>query len=52
MAANPALGEKDCLRLGVRKRRRVAAWFAAGCQVELGLCVGVVDPRAKRRFWE
>ena len=37
---------------GVRDRRRVAASFAAGCQLALGLRVGVVDPRAKRRFWD
>src|ERR1019366_7691036 len=30
-------------------RRRL---FAAGCQLALGCGVGVVDPRAKRRFWD
>ena len=25
---------------------------AAGCQLALGCGVGVVDPRAKRRFWD
>jgi hypothetical protein len=37
---------------GRRDRRRVAASFAAGCQLALRLGVGVVDPRAKRRFWD
>ena len=26
--------------------------FASGCQLELRFGVGVVDPRAKRRFWD
>jgi FAD binding domain len=38
--------------LGVRERRRVAASFAAGCRLGLGSGVGVVDPGAKRRFWD
>jgi hypothetical protein len=28
------------------------ASFATRCQLELRFCVGVVDPRAKRRFWD
>ena len=40
------------LVLGVRERCRLAASFAAGCQLALRLGVGVVDPRAKRRFWD
>jgi len=38
--------------LGVQEHRRVAASFAAGCQLALRFGVGVVDPRAKRRFWD
>ena len=38
--------------LGGRDRRRVATSFAERCQSALGFCQGVVDPRAKRRFWD
>ena len=40
------------LRSGVHHCRRVATLFAVGCQLALRLRVGVVDPRAKRRFWD
>ncbi len=38
--------------LGVREPTLLVASFAAGCQMALRFGVGVVDPRAKRRFWD
>ncbi len=40
------------LVVGVREHCRFATSVATGCQRELRLGVGVVDPRAKRRFWD
>jgi hypothetical protein len=40
------------LNLGMRDRRRVAAFSRFGVSLALGLDVGVVDPGAKRRFWD
>ena len=40
------------LVVGVRNRRRVATSLPLGCQRELRFRVGVVDPGAKRRFWD
>ncbi|MGH2867844.1 MAG: IS256 family transposase [Solirubrobacteraceae bacterium] len=37
---------------GVRERRHVVTWFAAGCQLALRFRVGVVGPGAKRRIWD
>jgi hypothetical protein len=37
---------------GVREPALLMVSFAAGCQLALGFGVGVVDPRAKRRFWD
>jgi hypothetical protein len=37
---------------GVRGPALLVASFAAGCQLALGFGVGVVDPGAKRRFWD
>ena len=52
MPAKPRGPDELLLRSGVHHCRRVAALFAAGCQLALRLRVGVVDPRAKRRFWD
>jgi hypothetical protein len=38
--------------LGVQVPALLVASCAAECQPALGFGVGVVDPRAKRRFWD
>jgi hypothetical protein len=37
---------------GAREPPPFVASVAAACQRALGSAVGVVDPRAKRRFWD
>ena len=46
------IGRFDASVSGVRKHRRAATSLAAGCQRALRFRVGVVDPGAKRRFWD
>jgi hypothetical protein len=43
---------RRCRQASARDRRRFAVSLRGGCRVALGFGQGVVDPGAKRRFWD